>query len=198
MATNNIINLNAAGVATYDGLGAFTASALTQYSILIGGAADAIVSLGAATNGQLPIGSTGIAPVLGTLTAGTGVSISNSAGAITINAIGAALSWTDASDAAQAIAIDNGYTANRGTLVTLTLPAVAAYGSVVAVVGKGVGLWTVAQNAGQTIHFGSVNSTPGAGGSISSTAQYDVIVLLCSVANDEWTVMSSIGNLTIV
>lgn len=47
-----------------------------------------LVEAPALTNGQLLIGSTGNAPVAATLTAGTGVSITNSAGSITINATG--------------------------------------------------------------------------------------------------------------
>ena len=40
------------------------------------------------TNGQLLIGSTGVAPVASTLTAGTNVTITNGAGSITIAASG--------------------------------------------------------------------------------------------------------------
>lgn len=42
------------------------------------------------TNGQLPIGSTGVHPVAATLTAGTGISITNGAGSITIASDGSA------------------------------------------------------------------------------------------------------------
>ncbi len=45
----------------------------------------AIVETAAATNGQLLIGSTSAAPVIASLTAGTGISITNGAGSITIN-----------------------------------------------------------------------------------------------------------------
>jgi trimeric autotransporter adhesin len=47
-----------------------------------------IASTAAPTNGQILIGSTGKAPVLGTLTAGANISITNSAGAITIASTG--------------------------------------------------------------------------------------------------------------
>jgi hypothetical protein len=40
------------------------------------------------TNGQIPIGSTGAAPVLGTISAGTGISITNGAGSITVAVTG--------------------------------------------------------------------------------------------------------------
>lgn len=199
MATQNAINLNAAGIAGYDGAGTFNASTMTQHSLLIGGAnSHTINNLGVATNGQLPIGSTGADPVLATLTAGTGVTITNGTGTITINAAGGALTWTDVTGTTQAMAVNNGYTANNSGTVTLTLPVTAAYGTVMAVVGKGAGGWSIAQNSGQTIHFGISNTTSGATGTLSSTKQYDCVFLLCTVANNEFTVYDSIGNLTVV
>jgi len=63
----------------------FAATSLTSNSLLLGNGASNISALGAATDGQLPIGSTGNAPVLATLTAGTGISITNGAGSITID-----------------------------------------------------------------------------------------------------------------
>lgn len=199
MVTNNAINLSTAGMQGYDGAGTFNASTMTQHSLLLGGAnSHTINNLGVATNGQLPIGSTGADPVLATITAGTGISVSNGAGTITISGTGAGLTWTDVTGTTQAMAVNNGYTANNAGTVTLTLPAAAVYGSVMAVVGKGAGGWTIAQNSGQTIHFGASNTTSGATGTLSSTKQYDVVYVLCTVANTDFTVIQSIGNLTVV
>jgi len=47
-----------------------------------------VVSTAAPTNGQILIGSTGNAPVLGTLTAGENINITNSPGSVTISATG--------------------------------------------------------------------------------------------------------------
>jgi hypothetical protein len=199
MVTNNAINLSASGIVGYDGAGTFNGNSVTQHSLILGGAnSHTINNLGVATNGQIPIGSTGADPVLATLTGGTGVTIANGAGTITINASGGALNWTDVTGTTQAMAVNNGYTANNAGLVTLTLPATAAYGTIMAVVGKGAGGWLIAQNSGQTIHFGATNTTSGATGSLASTKQYDVVWLLCTVANTDFTVTSSIGNLTVV
>lgn len=199
MGTQNAINLNSSGISGYDGAGTFNGSSVTQHSLLLGGAnTHTINNLGVATNGQLPIGSASADPVLATLTAGTGVSIVNGAGSITINATGSGLSWTDVTGTTQAMAVNNGYTANNAGTVTLTLPATAAYGTIMAVVGKGAGGWTIAQNSGQTIHFGASNTTTGATGTLSSTKQYDVVFLLCTIANTDFTVYDSIGNLTVV
>jgi hypothetical protein len=61
---------------------------LTNHSLLVGAGTPTITNLGVATNGQLPIGSTGADPVLATLTQGPGVSITNGAGSITIGLSG--------------------------------------------------------------------------------------------------------------
>ncbi len=57
---------------------------ITQHSLQVGGLSNALTQLGVASNGQLPIGSVGADPVLATLTAGSGISIINSPGSITI------------------------------------------------------------------------------------------------------------------
>lgn len=106
--------------------------------------------------------------------------------------------WTDVTGTSQSAAVNNGYTANNAGLVTFTLPATAAYGSIIEIAGKGAGGWLIAQNSGQVIHFGSANSTTGVTGSLGSTLQYDTVRLLCTVANDEFTVLSSVGNLEIL
>jgi hypothetical protein len=137
-----------------------------------------------------------------TFQAGTGISLSNASGTggnTTITATGGGLTWTDVSGTTQTLAVNNGYTSNDGaSLVTFTLPVTAAYGTIFAVVGKAAGLWTIAQNSGQTIHFGAVNTTTGATGTLSSTKQYDVVYLLTTIANTDFTVINAVGNLTYV
>lgn len=56
----------------------------TNHSIQLGNSSGSLTSLGVATNGQLPIGSSGADPVLATLIAGTNISITNGSGSITI------------------------------------------------------------------------------------------------------------------
>ena len=94
--------------------------------------------------------------------------------------------------------IDNGYITNNAGLVTVTLPDTAALGSVVRLSGKGAGGWLLAQNAGETIHFGNTDTTTGVTGSLASTNQYDAIELVCITANTDWVVISSVGNITVV
>lgn len=169
----------------------------TNHSLQLGNASGSLTSLGVATNGQLPIGSTGNNPVLSTLTAGAGISIVNGAGSITISASGS-FNWNEITASSATMAVNNGYISNNAGFVTLTLPAVAAFGDEVRVGGKGAGGWVIAQNAGQTIHFDGLDTTTGAGGSLASTVRYDAIELVCITANTDWLVISSIGNITVV
>ena len=92
----------------------------------------------------------------------------------------------------------SGYIPNAVAQISLTLPVTAAVGDALMVCGRGAGGWDIAQAAGQTIHFGNVSTTTGAGGSITATDRRDTMIMICTVANLEWTVMSSQGSLTIV
>jgi hypothetical protein len=200
MVTQNAINLSSAGLANYNGAGVFTGVTLTQHAVLVGGASNAITSI-PLTNGQLAIGSTGADPVAATLTAGTGISITNGTGSITITSTLApgVLPWVHAAGPTQAMAIDTGYTAeDAGAAVAFTLPATAVYGAVIRVAGVEAGGWTIAQNAGQSINFGNLTTTIGVAGSLASTNQFDAVELLCVVANTTFNVLSSIGNITVV
>jgi hypothetical protein len=58
---------------------------LTDHSLLVGSGTDAITAIGVATDGQLPIGSTGTDPILAVLSEGEGIDIANAAGSITIS-----------------------------------------------------------------------------------------------------------------
>lgn len=111
---------------------------------------------------------------------------------------GGGISWVDVTGTTQQMAINTGYVSDNGSLVTLTLPATAAFGDVVEVAGKGAGGWKIAQNAGQIIHCGQWSTTSGTGGSVASTNQYDGIMLLCVTANTTFVMLNSVGNLTLV
>ena len=64
------------------------AATLTDGGVLLGSGTGAVTALGQATNGQLVIGSTGADPVLATLTGGSNITVTNTAGAISIAATG--------------------------------------------------------------------------------------------------------------
>ena len=150
------------------------------------------------TNGQILIGSTGATPVVGTITGTSGISVAVGAGTITLSGTGSGIGWNEITGASQTMAPDQGYVTNNAGLVTLTLPTVAAFGTVINIVGKGAGGWRIAQGAGQQINVGSTASTVGAGGYVESTNQYDSIELLCTTANTTWTCLGGPqGNITI-
>ncbi len=107
------------------------------------------------------------------------------------------LVWSEVTGTSASMSVGNGYIVNNAGLVTLTLPATASVGTIVSVVGKGAGGWLIAQNASGVIHFGNQSSTTGIGGSIASVATYDSVELICVVANNEWVVRSSVGNITV-
>lgn len=111
---------------------------------------------------------------------------------------GSGLIWNNVTGATQTMVIGNGYIDNgSGTPTVYTLPATSAVGNQVAVMGSGAGLWQIAQNSGQTIHFNAVSSTTGVTGSVSATSQYDSITLLCNIANTDWVVYQATGTLSV-
>ena len=79
----------------------------------------------------------------------------------------------------------------------LTLPTTAEVGKIVRVTGKGAGGWKIAQNSSEIIHFGSVDTTTGTSGYLASSLTRDSIELICIVADTEWNVISSVGNISI-
>lgn len=156
--------------------------------------------IGQLTNGQLRIGSTGTTPAAATLTAGTNIVISNSAGGITISASGAGgVTWTHVTGTTQVMASNSGYVADNAGLVTLSLPAASVIGDELYIVGRGAGGWTISQAASQQIIIGSSSSTAGVGGSVSSTNRRDSLYLVCTNTNLEWTAVGGPqGILTVV
>lgn len=141
---------------------------------------------GSMTNGQLLIGSTGASPALGTLTAGSGISIGNGAASITIAATGGGVGWTNVAGTTQAAAVDSGYICTNAGATTVTCPATAAIGSTINVEGLGAGGWILRANTGQTIQIGT--SATSSAGSLTSAAATDNVQIVCIVANTTWRV----------
>jgi hypothetical protein len=193
MATNNAVNAPFPLSATQGGLGI---ASPTAHGILVGEGASAVTPI-VLTDGQLLIGSTGADPAAATISGGTGITISNGAGTITISA-SLSVSWIDVTGTTQAMAVETGYIADNAGLVTMTLPVTAAQGTLISVAGNGAGGWLIAQNASQNIKFGNQTTTTGVGGSLASTNRYDQIDILCTVANTTWVVRSPVGNITFV
>jgi hypothetical protein len=100
--------------------------------------------------------------------------------------------------ATQAMSTNVIYIANRGTLVTFTLPTVAAVGDFLSIVGEGAGGWLLNMGTGQQVRVGNLTTTVTTG-SVASTAASDALYLICITANTLWTTFCGPqGNLTIV
>ena len=151
------------------------------------------------TDGQVLISSSLGDPAWASLTAGANITITPGPNSISIaSTASGGISWTEITAATIALVADNGYILNRAGGVAATLPATAAVGTIIAIVGQGAGGWTVAQNANQIIHFSGVDTSTGIAGSLASTNRYDSFEMICTVTDLEWVVRSSMGNITIV
>ena len=133
------------------------------------------------------------------LTAGTGITISQSANNIQISATTSQLTFNNVTGTTAQMISNNAYQANNAGLVTLTLPATSSFGDILWITGYGAGGWSIAQNAGQNIQIGQASTTVGVGGSLSSNNNFDGIALYCSVDSTSWqNVSGGQGNLTFV
>lgn len=170
-----------------------------NHSLLVGSGSSPIASVPVGLNGQVLLGSSAANPVFATLTSTGGtIAFTPGAGSLNLEAMVDLTPWNEVTAASVALLVNEGYIINFPTAVTATLPVVAALGTVINVAGKGAGLVVIAQNALQQIHFGSVSTTIGVGGSIIATNLHDCVQLLCVVANKEWEVIGSIGNWNII
>ncbi len=130
--------------------------------------------------------------------AGAGaVSTSGSGDTVTVMVAGIT-EWVEETTTSRALSVNEGVIGNNAATITMTLPAVASLGDKVRFVQKGAGAVAIAQNAGQTVHFGNSDSTAGAGGSVTSSNQWDSLELVCTTANTDWAVLSSQGSWVIV
>lgn len=92
---------------------------------------------------------------------------------------------------------DVGYIPNNVAIVSFALPTNASVGDMFRIAGFGAGGWEITQNPGQTIHFGNQNTTTGGGGSLASSNSGDSVEIVCVVADTDFVVISSIGNITV-
>lgn len=132
---------------------------------------------------------------------GTNVSTSATGSTVTINASGGGggITWSIITADLDPMVVNTGYIANKAGLLTMTLPTTAAVETVLRVTGMNTDLgWKIAQSANQIIHFGSVSTTTGAGGSLASVLKRDSVEMVCVVADLEWNVISSTSNITVV
>lgn len=130
---------------------------------------------------------------------GVGASTSGAGSTITIRVDTTGFDWNVVTSATNpnALVNQNGYIPKGAGVVTFILPAAAAVGDSFRVAGYG-NLWTITQNAGQSITLGINTTTVGVGGSVAATQVRDSIELICVTANTEFQILGGIGNLTFV
>lgn len=153
--------------------GSSTTPAWGSYALSLGGA---LTTAGAFT-------TSGAYGVTFTFTNTTSVTFPTSG---TLATTGQLQSTVAASGSTQACAVNTTYYVTAAGGCVLTLPATAAAGSVVGVVGDGAGGWTLAPNSGQTIKIIGVSAST----SVASAEQYDTIFVMCVVANTTWVAYS--------
>lgn len=154
----------------------------------------------ALTDGQLVIGSTAGSPAAANITStGTTVTVTNGSNSINLEVNSGGFTWTDVTSATQTLAVQNGYVTDRAGGVTYTLPATAALGNIIKIVGK-LGLGVITPNANQQILIGSTSGLAGVTGTATSTNAGDCIELVCITAGTStvWRADSVIGTWTVV
>lgn len=151
----------------------------TLNGVLLGnGTTLALSSVAVGLTGQVLTGVTGDAPMFASIP--------------TLNIV-------NVTAATQAMAVGTSYVANAAaSTVVFTLPATAAQGDRMEIVGNGPGGWQINQNASQSIKLATQSSVTGVAGFVASTSRYDSVELYCVVAGAStiWNIKSSSGSLT--
>lgn len=142
MAKNNTLNND---ISTCAGLPPAGISIGANSAMIVSNSSGAAEATGTMTDGQVIIGSTGATPTATTLTAGTGITVTNGAGIITIAAIGGAAA--NGLLNVQRLTTTGTYTATAGT-VSCVVMAVAGGGGGGAVVAASAGTQKSASGSG--------------------------------------------------
>lgn len=145
-----------------------------------------------ATDGQIIIGSTAGVPAAATLSAGTGIAITNASNSITIATTGAGFAWSDTSGAFAA-AKENGYFITATS--TATLPASPSEGDTISFVVDTAQFLTITGNTGQKIRIG--NALSAAAGTAVNTIRGDAVELVYRATGTTWFARSVIGTWTV-
>ena len=161
------------------------ASTFTDHGFLIGSAAGAITALAEATDGQLPIGDTGADPVLATITAGTGITVTNAAGSITVAATGTTALNDQTGTTYTLVLTDAGkfLTFTNASAIAVTVPTNA---SVAFPIGTQIGFQQ--GGAGQATFAGAAPPTLKSADDAYTTVKLYSCGALIKIATDVWAV----------
>jgi trimeric autotransporter adhesin len=132
------------------------------------------------TDGQLAIGSSAGNPAAATLSAGSGIAITNGHNSITISATSGGFAWSDQSGNFNA-AKENGYFCTAA--LTATLPASPSEGDTIAFICTTTSI-VIGANTGQTIKIGASSST--SAGTATNNAIGDSVTLVYRSTGTAW------------
>jgi len=104
---------------------------------------------------------------------------------------GGGIQWINQTSSLNPLVVNQGYVANSASTLIFTLPNNAEFGSAISIVGLGSGGWILVPGLGQLIVLGITSSNI----SVSSSNQNDAVNLICTVANSQWNIVSSVGNI---
>jgi hypothetical protein len=186
-------------------------STTTINQLLYSSAANVVAGLATANNGTLTTGTTGIpvitalssngqiiigsgsgAPLAATISAGTGITITNAANSITVSTTSGGFTWSETSGAFNALK-QNGYFIT--TTATATLPSAPSEGDTIKFSVDSTNLLTITAKTGQTIRFGSAVSA--SAGTAVNTARGDSCEIVYKSTGTVWICQNFIGNWTI-
>jgi hypothetical protein len=147
-------------------------------------------------------GDTGgaVTPVNGNITIqGSGIIFSKSGSGVLLATVPGAVTWSVITTSTTGVQ-NNGYITNAASVIQVSLPTTATVGSMIYIARNlnASGGWAITQSSGQQILCGSLNTTSGASGSLLSTKNSDSITLVCVTANTIWSILSMMGNPTII
>lgn len=139
---------------------------------------------------------------------GTGVVVDGTlaANTLTIDIPGGGFSWINVTAGAVNLAPGTGYIIDFGAGVVATLPINAALGDTYRILGRGVGLWRIAQRAGQQCVLNvaapaianNFYTTAGVGGQVQAQDQWDAVDIICVIANVGFKIIPLTGNLNFI
>lgn len=144
------------------------------------------------SNGQTWIGNGTAIPAASILTAGSGVTVTNGSGSITLNSINKYNFISVSTSTKQMVNGEIYLPAVASGDITFTLPASSNIGDVVGIAQtdqSGTGKWNVVYGTGQYINNQASLSTVTTGSAHSFANFNSAVLLICSIANTEWSVM---------
>lgn len=89
------------------------------------------------------------------------------------------------------------YVCAGSSLLSFQLPTTCLAGFSFKIIGE-MCLWKILQNTSQFITFGSINTTTGTSGSLSSLQNTDKVEVTCLVQNTNFDVSDAFGNITVI